>query len=95
LPGVVPGNCELDLKALTRATGDKKIDTVALKEVKPLTGSIRGGVTALACQKPYPDYLDETAQLFDLISISAGIRGFQLLIAPRRLHQCRGRQSGH
>jgi Cys-tRNA(Pro)/Cys-tRNA(Cys) deacylase len=79
---VVPGNCELDLKALARATGDKKIDTVPLKEVEPLTGYIRGGVTALACKKPYPVYLDETAQLFDVISISAGVRGLQILIAP-------------
>ena len=79
---VVPGNCELDLKALARATGDKKIDTVPLKEVEPLTGYIRGGVTALACKKAYPVYLDETAQLFDLISISAGLRGLQALLAP-------------
>ncbi len=61
---VVPGNCELDLKALARATGDKKIDTVPLKEVEPLTGYVRGGLTALACKKPYPVYLDETAHLF-------------------------------
>ncbi len=81
-PAVVPGNCELDLKALARATGDKKIDPVPLKEVEPLTGYIRGGVTALACKKPYPVFIDETAQLFDVISISAGMRGLQILIAP-------------
>jgi Cys-tRNA(Pro)/Cys-tRNA(Cys) deacylase len=79
---VVPGDCELDLKALARATGDKKIDTVPLKEVEPLTGYIRGGVTALACKKPYPVFIDETAQLFDVISISAGMRGLQVLLAP-------------
>ena len=79
---VVPGNCELDLKALAKATGDKKIDTVPLKEVEPLTGYIRGGVTALACKKDYPVFIDETAQLFDVISISAGIRGLQVLLAP-------------
>ena len=79
---VVPGNCELDLKALARATGDKKTDTVPLKEVEPLTGYVRGGVTALACKKPYPVYLDETAQFFDVISISAGMRGLQVLLAP-------------
>jgi Cys-tRNA(Pro)/Cys-tRNA(Cys) deacylase len=79
---VVPGNYELDLKALARATGDKQTDTVPLKEVEPLTGYVRGGVTALACKKPYPVYLDETAQLFDVISISAGMRGLQVLIAP-------------
>jgi Cys-tRNA(Pro)/Cys-tRNA(Cys) deacylase len=79
---VVPGNCELDLKALARATSDKKIDTVPLKEVEPLTGYIRGGVTALACKKPYPVYLDEIAQMFNVISVSAGLRGLQVLLAP-------------
>jgi len=79
---VVPGNCELDLKALAKATGDKRIDTVPLKEVEPLTGYIRGGVTAVACKKDYPVYVDETAQLFDVISISAGVRGLQILLAP-------------
>ena len=79
---VVPGDAQLDLKALARATGDKKIETVALKEVEPLTGYIRGGVTALACKKSYPVYIDETAELFDVISISAGLRGLQVLLAP-------------
>jgi Cys-tRNA(Pro)/Cys-tRNA(Cys) deacylase len=79
---VVPGNCELDLKALARATGDKKADTVPLKEVEPLTGYIRGGVTALACKKDYPVYIDETAELFDMISISAGTQGLQVVLAP-------------
>src|SRR4051812_42150470 len=79
---VVPGDCELDLKALAKATGAKKIDTVPLREVEPLTGYIRGGVTVLACKKPYPVYLDETAHLFDVISISAGVRGLQVLLAP-------------
>ena len=79
---VVPGNAHLDLKALARATGDKKVETVALKEVEPLTGYIRGGVTALACKKDYPVYLDETAELFDLISVSAGLRGLQIFLSP-------------
>lgn len=79
---VVPGNRELDLKALARTTGDKKIDTVPLKEVEPLTGYVRGGVTAMACKRPYPVYLDETARLFEVISISAGLRGLQILLAP-------------
>src|SRR4051812_39483414 len=79
---VVPGDCELDLKALARATGDKKVDTVPLREVEPITGYIRGGVTALASKKDYPVYLDETAQLFDVISISAGVRGLQVLLSP-------------
>ncbi len=79
---VIPGDAHLDLKALARSTGDRKVETVPLKEVQPLTGYIRGGVTALACKKDYPVYLDETAQLFDVISVSAGQRGLQILIAP-------------
>ena len=79
---VVPGDCQLNLKALAKATGDKKIDTVALKDVEPLTGYIRGGVTALACKRDYPVFLDETAQLWDIISVSAGMRGLQILLAP-------------
>src|SRR3982751_4119516 len=79
---VVPGDAQLDLKALARATGDKKTDTVPLKEVEPLTGYIRGGVTAMAGKKDYPVFLDETAELFDVISISAGMRGLQVLLAP-------------
>ena len=79
---VVPGNQQLDLKALAQLTGDKKIDTVPLKEVQPLTGYIRGGVTALAAKKNFPVFADETIELFDVISISAGIRGAQLLLAP-------------
>jgi hypothetical protein len=78
----VPGNCDLDLKALAKTTGDKKIETVLLKEVEPLTGYVRGGVTALACKKPYSVYLDETVQLFDVMSISAGMRGLQILLVP-------------
>jgi Cys-tRNA(Pro)/Cys-tRNA(Cys) deacylase len=79
---VVPGDAELDLKALARATGDRKADVVTLKEVQPLTGYIRGGVTALACKKDYPVIVDETIDLFDVVSISAGQRGTQILLAP-------------
>ena len=79
---VIPGNCELDLKALAGATGDKKVEVVPLKEVQPLTGYVRGGVTALAAKKDYPVFVDETIELWDVISVSAGIRGEQLLLAP-------------
>ena len=79
---VVPGDAQLDLKALAKATGDKKVDTVPLKDVQPLTGYIRGGVTALAGKKDYPTYLDPTALRFDVISVSAGQRGLQLVLAP-------------
>ena len=79
---VVPGNAQLDLKALAKLTGDRKIDTVPLKEVQLLTGYIRGGVTALGAKKDYPVYVDETIELFDVVSISAGARGTQILIIP-------------
>ncbi|GAC1299612.1 MAG: Cys-tRNA(Pro) deacylase [Myxococcales bacterium] len=79
---VVPGNAQLDLKALARLAGDRKMETVALKEVQPLTGYVRGGVTALAGKKDYPVYVDETAELFDLICVSAGTRGTQIVLAP-------------
>jgi Cys-tRNA(Pro)/Cys-tRNA(Cys) deacylase len=79
---VVPGNAEVDLKKLAAATGDKKIEIVSLKEVLPLTGYIRGGVTALAAKKNYPVCVDETIELWDEVSISAGQRGMQILLAP-------------
>ena len=79
---VIPSNTELDLQALAARTDDRKADLVPLKEVQPLTGSIRGSVTALVCKKDYPVYLDETAQLFDVIAISAGVRGTQIRLAP-------------
>jgi Cys-tRNA(Pro)/Cys-tRNA(Cys) deacylase len=79
---VIPANEELDFKALARQTGDRKIDMVPLKEVQAATGYIRGGVTALACKKDYPVYVDELAQICDVISVSAGIRGLQILMDP-------------
>jgi Cys-tRNA(Pro)/Cys-tRNA(Cys) deacylase len=79
---LVAGDDQLDLKALARATGDRRCELVALKEVLPLTGYIRGGVTALACKKDYPVLIDETAQLHATISVSAGVRGLQILLAP-------------
>jgi Cys-tRNA(Pro)/Cys-tRNA(Cys) deacylase len=79
---VVPGNAEVDEKALARLTGDRRVEMVPLKDVQGLTGYIRGGVTALAGKREYPVYVDETIELFDVISISAGVRGTQILLAP-------------
>ncbi len=79
---VISGNDELDFKARAHHTGDRKVEMVPLKEVQEATGYIRGGVTALACKKDYPVYMDELAQNFDVISVSAGIRGLQILPAP-------------
>ena len=79
---VIPGNAELDLKKLATAAGEKRCELAPLKEVEPLTGYIRGGVTVLAARKPFPAFADETIELHDVISLSAGQRGLQLLLAP-------------
>lgn len=79
---VIPGNYELDLKAVAKLSGDRKIELVPLKEVQPLTGYIRGGVTALGAKKEFPVFVDETMELWDVISVSAGVRGVQVLLAP-------------
>ena len=79
---VIPGNQELNLKALAAAAGERKIQLAPVKELQALTGYIRGGVTALAAKRDFPVYVDETIELFDVVSISAGVRGLQILIAP-------------
>lgn len=79
---VIPGDAELDLKALAAASGNRKIQLAPVKDLQSLTGYIRGGVTALAARKDYPVYADGTIELFDVISVSAGSRGLQILMAP-------------
>lgn len=79
---VIPGDQELDLKALASVAGERKIQLVPVKELQGLTGYIRGGVTALAAKREFPVLVDETIELFDVISISAGVRGLQILIKP-------------
>ena len=81
----IPANTELDLKALASASGNKKVELVAVKEVFPLTGYVRGGVSPVGTKRPYPLYLDETAGLWDVISVSAGIRGCQMVLNPADL----------
>jgi Cys-tRNA(Pro)/Cys-tRNA(Cys) deacylase len=78
----IPSNCQLDLKALAKLSGDRKINTVSLKEVQPLTGYIRGGVTALGAKKAYPVYADATIERFDHIAVSAGQRGLLMVLSP-------------
>jgi Cys-tRNA(Pro)/Cys-tRNA(Cys) deacylase len=82
LLAVLGGDAELDLKALARLSGDRRVELVPLKEVQPLTGYIRGGVTALACKKNYPVFVDENIQLHERIAVSAGMRGAQLVLSP-------------
>ncbi len=91
---VIPGDAELDFKKLARAAGARKAEMVSLKDVQPLTGYIRGGVTVFGAKKDFPVFADETIELFDLISVSAGQRGVQVLLAPAGLparFPCHGR----
>ncbi len=81
----IPGGMELDLKVMAENSGNKKIEMVPLKEVQPLTGYIRGGVSPIGTKKRYPLYLDESARRFPFISISAGTRGCQIFIEPGTL----------
>ncbi len=94
---VIPADVDLDFKKLVRAAaglpvdssspmawlaGLRKAEMVPLKDVQPLTGYVRGGVTVFGVKKPYPVFVDETAVLFDRISVSAGARGTQLILSP-------------
>lgn len=82
---VVPGNLEVDLKAAAKVSGNKKIETVPLKDLTPLTGYIRGGCSPLGLKKNFPIFMHETCNSFPYIYVSAGERGLQLKIAPADL----------
>lgn len=85
LMACIPGDGELDFKALAKVSGNKSVEMVALKEVLGLTGYVRGGCSPLGAKKNYPVYLDESANNFEAIAISAGIRGQQLILSPNDL----------
>ena len=87
LMACIPGDGELDLKALAAASGNKKTEMVHLKEVLGLTGYIRGGCSPLGAKKEYPVYLDKSAENWEIIAISAGKRGEQIMLAPADLIQ--------
>ena len=82
---VIGGDDELELKALAKASGNKSVEMIALKELLPLTGYVRGGCSPLGAKKNYPVYLDERALTLEKISISAGQRGMQIVLAPKDL----------
>lgn len=82
---VVPGNREVDLKAAARAAGDKKAEPIAVKELLPLTGYIRGGCSPIGMKKHFPTFIDSSADEFDTIFVSAGVRGLQFEISPADL----------
>jgi Cys-tRNA(Pro)/Cys-tRNA(Cys) deacylase len=79
---IIPADQELDLKRTARLTGNKSCAMLPTKELLPLTGYIRGGCSPIAMKKPFPTFIDHTAELFDRISISPGVRGMQILLAP-------------
>src|SRR5277367_2104998 len=79
---IVPGSAELDFKKLAQAAGTRKTEMASIKDVLPLTGYIRGGVTVFGAKKAFPVFVDETLELFDIISVSAGARGTQLVLSP-------------
>ncbi len=86
----IPCSCELDLKKVARAAGDKKVEMLPMKDLMGVTGYIRGGCSPLGMKKSFPTFFDETAQLFDEIAVSAGVRGEQILAAPAALVQATG-----
>lgn len=82
---VLPGGEELDLKKAARVSGNKSCDLIPMKELLPTTGYIRGGCSPVGMKKPFPTYFEESAQLYDYIYVSAGVRGLQFKIAPDAL----------
>ena len=91
---VIPAATQLDLKALASLAGDRRVEVVPLARVQPLTGYIRGGVTALATKKPYPVYVDQTITDFDQIAVSAGKRGLMLWLSPQDYLAASGARMG-
>lgn len=83
----IPGNYELNLKKAAKVSGNKSIELVKVKELLPLTSYIRGGCSPIGMKKKYPTFIDETAQLFEKIYISAGVRGTQIIISPNQLSE--------
>lgn len=87
---VVPGSCEVDLKKAARAVGDKAAAQLALKDLEPLTGYVRGGCSPIGMKRQLPTLFDETARMFEMISVSAGKRGLQIMAAPEDLARLSG-----
>lgn len=90
---VIPGDREVDLKKAAKLSGNKKVEMIAMKELLPLTGYIRGGCCPIGMKKPYPTWIHSTCMDFNFIYISAGIRGLQLKIAPQDLLEVTGAQT--
>ena len=81
----IPCAYELDLKKCAKASGNKRVELIAVKELLPLTGYIRGGCSPIGMKKQFPTFFDESALLYDKITVSAGIRGCQFFLKPDEL----------
>ena len=82
---VIGGGEELNLKSLAKASGNKSVEMISLKQLFPLTGYVRGGCSPLGAKKNYPVFLDSKATTQEKISVSAGLRGMQLILSPQDL----------
>lgn len=82
---VVPGDAEVDLKAAAKVSGNKKCDLIPMKELLGVTGYIRGGCSPVGMKKPFPTYFHSTALDYDMIYVSAGVRGLQFKVSPTAL----------
>lgn len=78
----VPAAEELDLKKTAKACGDKKVEMIPMKDLLLVTGYIRGGCSPIGMKKAFPVYIEETAQLYETVAVSGGVRGAQILIHP-------------
>lgn len=82
---VIPVERELDLKAVARVSGNKSVAMLAQKDLLPLTGYIRGGCSPIGMKKLFPTYIDETANALERVCISAGVKGYQVILSPQTL----------
>lgn len=82
---VVPGDCEVDLKALAKISGNKKVEMIAMRDLLSVTGYIRGGCSPIGMKKRFPTYFHSTAVNYETIYVSAGVRGLQIEISPQDL----------
>lgn len=90
----IPAGSELNLKKAALVSGNKAVDLLALKELQPVTGYIRGGCSPIGTKKKFPVYIDETATLCEEVSVSAGMRGLQVLLSPSDLLRAANDQPG-
>ena len=82
---VIPGDKEVDLKALAKVSGNKKVEMIPMKDLLQVTGYIRGGCSPIGMKKRFPTYFHSTANDHDMIYVSAGVRGLQIQIVPSDL----------